>query len=213
MTSLKCIALQSMMTYEAFVWGLRVLIGDCLTVLETSSVLWWCPKGWSAMHYTHGDIKGRPLSEAIFRRSNCKCLMVEMTCLIHVSAVSAVSFSVMIQMTSLKCIALQSMMTYEAFVWGLRVLIGDCLTVLETSSVLWWCPKGWSAMHYTHGDIKGRPLSEAIFRRSNCKCLMVEMTCLIHVSAVSAVSFSVMIQMTSLKCIALQNMMTYEAFV
>ena len=68
-------------------------------------------------------------------------------------------------------------------------------------------------MHYTHGDIKGRPLSEAIFGRSNCNCLMVKMTCLIHGSAVSAVSFSVMIQTTSLKCISLENVMTYEAFV
>ena len=71
------------------------------------------------------DIRGICLRSTVLWACSCICLW-------------ALQCPVMIQMTSLKCIALKRMMTFEAFVWGWLSFKLVVTFACEHCSVQWW---------------------------------------------------------------------------
>ena len=206
----------------------------CLVQNNTTAVQWWYRwRAWSA-HCTKDDddIRGICLRFSVLWACSCICLL-------------ALQCPVMIQMTSLKCIALNRMMTFEAFVWGWLSFQPAIAFACEHCSVQWWYRwRAWSA-HCTKqdDDIRGICLRLTVLWACSCICLWalsvqwwyrwrawsahctkqdddIRGICLrfsvlwaCSCICLLALQCPVMIQMTSLKCIALNRMMTFEAFV
>ena len=149
MTSLKCIALKIMMTFEAFVWGWSF---DCCVL--------------SLVRIVH---------PVMIQMTSLKCIALKRMMTFE-AFVWGWSFVCCVLSFGLHCTSSddtddepevhctkQSMMTFEAFVWG------SCLFELAAPVplffVLWWHTHSrfnfWSALHCKPCWFHGRPLSEA----------------------------------------------------